>query len=397
MLIYHFNLSKQGNNMQITKLSLVATLAISVAFAGGDIVPVEPVVVAPVVEAKSATTISGKGSLIYITNDAQSNGDMFSKETSESAAAITLDVTHNIFDNVSANFSAIGFTTLGNVIGNGTDTWTGGFLDAQETGAYFNVANLTATFADTTLIAGRQLLGTPMLQGYDWLIAPGSFEAYTIANKSIENLTFTASYVAKHRANNSGSNFADLNGDNWTIGATYNDNITANIWYYNIDTANYTQMYADAGYTFSGITIEGQYVTTSFDAGFGTDSSAFGAKISTTLVGIDLSAAYNRFIDGNTGYVGWNGLYTNSWNTTIANQYNGEDLDAFKIEASTTIAGINALVSYADFDNGHELNVIVGYDITKAIDISLIYSNTQSNTVNATDTGVLEFYANYKF
>ncbi len=381
--------------MKLTKLSLVAAVAVSSAFAGGDIAPVEPVVVAPVVEAKSATTISGKGSLIYITNGAQSNGDMFSSEASESAAAITLDVTHNFLDNVSANFTAIGFTSLGNSFGDGTDTWTGGFLDAQETGAYFNVANLTATFADTTLIAGRQLLGTPMIQGYDWLIAPGSFEAYTLANSSIENLTLVASYVAKFRANNSGTDFADLDGDNWTVGATYTNGITANVWYYNIDTAGYTQVYADAGYTFSGITLEGQYVTTSFDAG--TDTSAFGAKISTTLAGVDLSAAYNKFIDGNTGYVGWNGLYTNSWNTTIANQYDGADLDAFKVEASTTIAGINALVSYSDFDKGHELNVIAGYDVTEAIDISVIYSDTQFNEVAGTSTDVVEFYANYKF
>ncbi len=384
--------------MKLTKLSLVTTLAISAAFGGGDIVaPVEAVIVAPVIEAKSATTIAGKASLIYITNDGQSNGDMFSKEASESAAAITLDVTHNILDNVSANFTAIGFTSLGDTFGNGTDTWTGGFLDGIETDAYFNVANLTATYADTTLIAGRQLLGTPMIQGYDWLIAPGSFEAYTLANNSIENLTLVASYVAKHRANNSGSTFTDLTGDNWTVGATYDNSITANIWYYNIEHGNYTQVYADAGYTFGGFKIEGQYVTTMFDTGFGTDSSVFGAKVSTSVIGVDLSAAYNKFIDGNTAYLGWNGLYTNSWNTTVANQYNSADLDAFKVEASTTIAGINALVSYADFDNGHELNVIAGYDITNAVDVSLIYSDTQYNAVNATSTGVLEFYANYKF
>ena len=393
----YLNFIKQGKKMKFTKLSLVAAVAVSSVFAGGDIAPVEPTVATPAVVAKSATTISGKGSLIYITNDAQSNGDMFSREASESAAAITLDVTHKFLENVSANFTAIGFTSLGSSLGNGTDTWTGGFLDAQETGAYFNVANLTATFADTTLTAGRQLLGTPMIQGYDWLIAPGSFEAYTLANNSIENLTLVASYVAKHRANNSGTSFTDFSGDNWTVGASYDEGITANLWYYNVDTANYTQIYADAGYTFSGITLEGQYVTTSFDTGFGTDSSAFGAKVSTSVAGVDLSAAYNKFIDGNTGYVGWNGLYTNSWNTTIANQYNGTDLDAFKVEASTTIAGINALVSYSDFDNGHELNVIAGYDVTEAVDVSVIYSDTQFNKANATSTGVLEFYANYKF
>ena len=43
--------------MKLTKLSLVAALAVSTAFAGGDIAPVEPVVEAPVVE-ESALEIS---------------------------------------------------------------------------------------------------------------------------------------------------------------------------------------------------------------------------------------------------------------------------------------------------------------------------------------------------
>ena len=53
--------------MKLTKISLVAVMAINAAFAGGDIAPVEPaVVVAPVVEAaacNSNTTINGKAQL----------------------------------------------------------------------------------------------------------------------------------------------------------------------------------------------------------------------------------------------------------------------------------------------------------------------------------------------
>ena len=55
----------------------------------------------------------------------------------------------------------------------------GYFEQDGRSGAFFNVANITATFADTTLVLGRQLLNTPMLSGFDWLLAPGSFEAYT--------------------------------------------------------------------------------------------------------------------------------------------------------------------------------------------------------------------------
>jgi len=47
---------KQGKNMKLTKLSLVAAFAVSSAFAGGDIAPVEPEVM--VVEEKSDLEIS---------------------------------------------------------------------------------------------------------------------------------------------------------------------------------------------------------------------------------------------------------------------------------------------------------------------------------------------------
>ena len=51
--------------MKITKLSLIAALAMSSAFAGGDIEPVA----APVVVEESATTIDGKLTGYYITDD----------------------------------------------------------------------------------------------------------------------------------------------------------------------------------------------------------------------------------------------------------------------------------------------------------------------------------------
>jgi hypothetical protein len=95
--------------MKITKLSLVAVMAISSAFAGGDIAPVEPVVEAPVVEAaacNSNTTISGKAQAYYYTNDSV---DLFDQDSSQLGTAITLDVSHKLFDGVTANFSAVGY------------------------------------------------------------------------------------------------------------------------------------------------------------------------------------------------------------------------------------------------------------------------------------------------
>jgi len=373
--------------MKMTKLSLVAVLAVSSAFAGGDIAPVEPVVVEPVVAVAvvPATTISGKATIYGITDD--SAYDLFKKESSQVGLGVTLDVSHKVTDWLTANFSVLGYV---NTI---EDTPNWGNFENNDKGAFFNVANLTATYADTTLVAGRQLLGTPMLQGYDWLLAPGSFEAYTLMNNSVDNLTLVGSYVTKHRGNNSGEFGNDLPGDNYALGAMYDDKtIDGSVWYYNVDAGNYTQVYVDLGYNFGAFKVAGQYATT--DAA--TDTSAFGIMASTSVAGFDLSAAYNRLQDGNTAYVGWNGLYTNQWNLSVADQYNGQDLNAFKVAAATTFMGVSAELSYADYDKGNETDLILGYDINDKIDTGFVYTNTKANGANNAVNQV-EVFANYKF
>jgi hypothetical protein len=401
MLHFIIQIKNKEKKMKLTKLSLVSALAVSSAFAGGDIAPVEPVVEAPVVEAcgaKPGTTISGKLTGYYITDDSLPADDMFG-DNAQLAFGATLDVSHAFTDWLTANFSAVGYINTMNESTYGYFE-AGDRVDPDKKGAFFQIANLTATYEDTTLVAGRQLHGTPMLQGYDWLLAPGSFEAYTVMNSSIENVTLAGSYVTKWRPNNSGEFGSSLDGDNWTIGAAYDDKtISGSVWYYNIDAGLYTQVYADLGYDFGSFKLEGQYVDTSYDTM--ADATAFGIMASTSIAGFDLSAAYNNLSDNGTGYVGWNGLYTNQWNLTVADQWAGEDLDAFKVAASTTFMDIATEVSYADYDNGSEFDLILGYEFTDAIDAGLVYTNTEANyaagTIGSTDVNQFELYANYKF
>ncbi len=128
--------------MKMTKLSLVAALAISSAFAGGDIAPVEPVVAAPV---ENMTTISGKLTGYYITNDGSDLYDMFDKDGSQLALAATLDVTHKFTENIAANFSALGYLNTNRDIPYDY-IYGSGYFENQPNGAIFNVANITATF-----------------------------------------------------------------------------------------------------------------------------------------------------------------------------------------------------------------------------------------------------------
>ena len=386
--------------MKFTKLSLVAALAVSAAFAGGDIEAVP----APVAEYPQ-TTIGGKLTGYYVTYDqllsnAGNELDMFDGEASQLGLAATLDVSHKFTENIAANFSAVGYMNTNNdsqLYFEGVD---------GDSGAFFNVANITATFMDTTFILGRQLLNTPMLTGFDWLLAPGAFEAYTFANSSIENVTLIGSYVRTWRVNNSGNEWLDLtelgdNSHNWTLSAAYdNDTISASAWYYNIDALDYTQIYVDGAYKLDVAKLYAQYVYTDWNNDEA--SNVFGLKATATLGSFELMAGYVNVSDNEAGWVGlMDGLYTSSWNTATGGSLGHN----FKIEGSTKFYGISALASYAYYeyedtsatteDEGHEFDVILGYDITDTIDTGLVYTNTDYG-VGSGQNG-LEIYANYKF
>ncbi len=359
-------------------------MALSSAFAGGDIKPVVvDTIEVPKVQEVSKTTISGNAKFYYYTNDSV---DLFDEASSAAAEAITLDVSHEIFSGVTANFTALGFTDAGDSIGELK-------MEDEKTGAFFNVANLTATYADTTLVAGRQLLDTPMLGSFDWLLIPSGFEAYTLVNKSVNNLTLVGSYVTKIRPNNSGDKFIKLDGDNYTLGASYSDAFSASVWYYNVDAGNYTQVYADAGYELSGVKLEAQVVTTDYDDE-GEDSTGYGIKASGSFSNISLSAAYASINDRETGYIERDAMYTSSWNIMAA----GIVSDSFKVEASTELDAFSATLSYADYDTANEVDVILGYAITDSLGVDAIYTSTEYDTTTDDGAeGALELILTYKF
>jgi len=400
--------------MKLTKLSLVAALAVSSAFAGGDIAPVEPVVEAPAPVVESAacnakTTINAKAVGYYYTKDSAGTTDLFKKDTSATAGAITLDVAHTLFDGVTANFSAVGYVNLGDVSSND--------FEGQPNGAYFNVANLTATFGKTTFVVGRQLIDTPLVGGFDWLLAPGAFEAAVAVNQSISNLTLVAGYLTKWRPNNSGNTWVNLvkidNGDNYTVGAVYGlDALKVSAWYYNVDSGavaatvtggvadKYTAIYGDASYDFGAVNVAGQIIATDYNTAI--DSTAYAAKVTAKVAGVDMTAAVSNTTDNKAGFVGRDSMYTSSWNTFASNvAVENEDTLSWKVGASTELAGLNLEGSYAGYgDEGSEFDLIAGYDATKCFNVAAIYSLTDYDVnVNAQKDAenAFELIATYKF
>jgi len=354
--------------MKFTKLSLIAAVAVSSM---------------TTVAMAADTTVNGKAQLYYMTTDS-GDANLGSNGTSQTGAAVTLDVAHKLTDSITANFTAVGYSHLGDDMG------ANNFEGSPATG-FFNVANLTGSFGDNTVVVGRQLLATPMLGGFDWLLAPGAFEAATLVNKSVDKFTFIASYVNRWRGNNTGDNFNKLTDDNYAFGAGYSDMVDANLWFYNVDVANYTQVYADVSKEFNGVTLSGQGVKTDYDAGL--DSTGYGLKVGTAISNIDMSVAYNHMEDRAAGMVGVDSMYTSSWNS-FASQDVG---DSWKVDASTKISGVSASASYADYEtNGNELDLILGYSVSKNTSLDAVYTNTKYTEDDSAENAI-ELVGTYTF
>jgi hypothetical protein len=365
--------------MKPIRLSLITLIAVNSLYAGGDIQPVEPAVETPTT---SATTIDGKATLYYYTNDGV---DLFDTETSSAAAAVTLDVSHTLFDGVKANIKALGYTAL-TALGEEYLLTYG-----KNNSAFLNVANITANLGKSTLILGRQELNTPMLGSFDWLLMPSGFEAYTLTNTSLDGVTLVGSYVKRLRGVGDDT-FVELTGDNYALGASYSKGFDASLWYYNVDTADYTQLYADAGMELAGQTnIAAQIVTTDYTTG--DDSLGYGLQIGTTLGGMKLTAAYNHMEDRAAGMVEVDSMYTSMWNS-FASQDIG---DSYKVSASGSLAGIDTSVAYADFETvGSELDVILAYNINSDLAVSTVFTNTKYDE-DANAEKALEVIATYTF
>ena len=360
----------------------------------------------------SDTTVSGKAMTYYMTMD---EDGMFNKKNSNLASAVTLDVSHTIMEGLTANFSAVGFQNYPNKIAK-ID------LEGQKDGAFFNVANITANYFDTKVIIGRQLLDTPMLGGYDWLLAPGSFEAATIVNNSIDGLTLVGSFVNKWRANNSGITFttgnttdSDLDGGNFAVGANFKQfgaNVSA--WYYEVDAADYKQAYTDMGYDLGLANVAVQYAYTNTGGSFQDTSHAYAAKIGTNIEGVELMAAASFETGQMAKSIGRDTFYTNSWNAQMTNSpmdvsSDGTPADtlSWKVGASTEVMGLNTEVSYAMYgSDGYEADVILGYGITDRINVGTVFSSNLANiketpankATTATDiNNILEIFATYTF
>ncbi len=342
--------------MKLTKLSLVAALAASAAFAGGDIKPAaEP----KPVEAASPWSLSGDAKLFYATTDGE-GVDLFAQESAIGQVALSADVSYSFANTWKANVGMTGLATLGlddNVVG---DVWLYAGANASDGSLPFtsigdalwiDTANVTGTAYDgkATLILGRTELDTPLAFTETWSIANNTFDAAVAMINPMDKLTLVAGYIYDGNGNGeristlgggfTGSDgyfpFADAEAGAWTVAAIGKfDTVTAQAWYYDVmDVAQAVWLQADGN--FKGFAVGAQYAYIDpSDLGFDNfESSAFAVKLGYEMDAISLWAAYSKVDDeglvsiSNTATMlsgaGWGGasgypsgqskLYTEAW------------------------------------------------------------------------------------
>ena len=188
--------------MKFTKLSLIAAIAASTAFAGGDIAPVEP---APVVEA-SPWSFGGDAKLYYKTNSNVAGASIFDQAAAQGQGAISADIGYAINSNWKVNMGLTGLVTLGLDDSVVSGVWLLAGANADPLGLpvtsvgdalWIDTLNITGTMFDgaLTTVIGRQELDTPLAYSEKWTIAANTFDAAVALAKPMENVTLVGAYI----------------------------------------------------------------------------------------------------------------------------------------------------------------------------------------------------------
>ncbi len=374
--------------MKLTKLSLIAALAVTTAMAG---------------DAK----ISGDAKLFYSTDDLGTHG-LFNKDGAYGDAAVSLDYSKEIASGISLNAGITGVSTLGLENTLVSNTWIN---HAAKDRVWVDIANVTAKLGNTTAVVGRQKLDTPLAFTETWNIAENTFDAFTFVNNDVADTTLVASLVT--RAN--GGEFTNLQGGQtdlyegiYAFGAVTKliPNTTAQAWYY--DAARFDNkklwLQADADIA-GGITAGAQYVKAMVDAG--DDSSIIAAKVGYDTKGMGLYAAYSKAEDkGTLGFANYGGfggskLYTEAWwNFGFASKPGAQ---AIAVGASADAAGLALTAQYTGVTNdsnaaADEMNEITLTATTKVgpVDATLALINTASDD-DSIDGNAVQAYITVPF
>jgi len=374
--------------MKFTKLSLVAALAVSAAFAGGDIAPVEPAVETPTNKCAECGDITGAIKLFYGTDERGAANSLFSKNGAYGDAYADLKYTRKLMDNVTANVGMAYITTLGLENDLVSGTWINHGPSVVDDVAWINAANVAIQLSNTTLVLGRQELATPFFYSEKWSIAANTFDAAVAVNADLPDTTLVAAWVGRGNGTGGGQvlNLNDQNFDGnhnafsgnnpaYAFGAINKSlsNTTLQAWYYRIPSIAQA-LWFQGDTKIDSITLGAQYAETQLLATGGADTSAYAFKLGYTADALSAYIAYSKRdntaagIDISNIATGHDAgsqssLYTEAyWNY---GHVGGQNASTFALNVGYDFGMAQVAAQYTNVDNGSVLTTQTTGDMTE--------------------------------
>ncbi len=424
------------------KTLLLSVVASTMIMAGGDIAPVEPMVVEPVVEA-SGWDFSGQAVVYYQTvenADFLGTGDagLFNQTSSLANAGIQLRaVNSDLFYGVGAGVEVSGLATLGlenDVVSNVMQNV--GRADLR--GGWISQAYLTYGIGNTSIKLGRQELPkalSPFAFSEGWNVFKNTFDAALIVNTDISDTTLVGAWVEGNNHNGVGAgtdmaNFTKANGGAGIYMLTaQNKSVEAltltGTYYYGASTDSVTTfgedlniLWADASYGgFEGFTVAGQIGTVMNDDftvanGFANDDDtlAWGVKAGGNYDMFSLAAIYTSVDDSGFGVFNVGGVKTPLYSQLILNQnFIRFDSDTFVAKAGVKALGgkFGAAYNYSTFNASTTEDAYQEFDLTYKTKVfndsttlfaGYIYQDVDVDVLDADwDQSVIRFWGRYNF
>jgi len=336
--------------------------------AGGDIAPVEPVVVA---EEVSAWEFGGDMVAYTQTRDLDGTGDLFGGNETSGLVGISLRAANKDL------FAGIGFGAEVTALGNGDQNGYSNSNFGLQSGNALTQGYLTYGMdsISTSLKVGRQHLPkslSPFAFTEGWQAVKNSFDAALVVNSSLPDTTLVYAYVTKsNRSVGDLNEFNDINDDGVHMVTAQNKSIDAltltGTWYIAPDMTkglvgggDVNVLWGDAAYAAEsfGVAIQGGQISP--DGAILDDTTAFGAKITGNFGMFDLLAAYSSVDNPSVGKLAvpihnlGTGVKTPLYTQSIANQNSIKmDSDTFKIAAGMKALGGKFGLAYMNSDLGN--------------------------------------------
>ena len=292
--------------MKFLKISLIAAFALGTSAYALDNIKFE-----------------GDTKLFYGTQsekwDGSTGGSLFQKESSYADAALRLNFTGDVAENVSMGATAQAVSTLG-MDEIASARWSGSHTTMDSNvESWVSDLWIKGSYGKTTGTLGRMELATPLIFTETWSVDTNTFEAAVVTNEDIPSTTLTGAFIG--RSNGYASDTATTNAANITsVGAKFNtfgsngavvlgavnnsfEPLTAQAWYYSMP-SDRSAYWLQADLEMSGLSAGLQYTDIGYEATGSKNDTAYAAKLGYTVKDVvSLTAAYSEVSDTGTNGV----------------------------------------------------------------------------------------------